>query len=178
MLSLVGNSCLLVYFKRELTPKLRQHCMKIWTTLSSHFIKICCWNSSPLFSSLIAVCFGSDFLVNHHESDCMTNELLQGKCANWHYYTWSQPSFYQKLKITPWTKKTTVKKTTTMDQLVSSAFSSPKSPLGPELQRPKRSKASYFQMLQTPSCHTWSVYLNPTVNDDRNTCEHLWKNNT
>lgn len=37
--------------------------------------------------------------------------LLQGKCANWHYYTWSQPSFYQKLKITPWTKKTTVKKT-------------------------------------------------------------------
>lgn len=110
MLSLAGNSCLLVYFKRELTPKLRQHCMKIWTTLSSHFIKMCCWNSSPLFSSLIAVCFGSDFLVNHHESDCMTNELLQGKCANWHYYTWSQPSFYQKLKITPWTKKTTVKK--------------------------------------------------------------------
>lgn len=74
-------------------------------------------------------------------------------------------------------KRQQLKKNTkkTMDQLVSSAFSSPKSPLGPELQRPKRSKASYFQMLQTPSCHTWSLYLNPTVNDDRNACEHLWK---
>ena len=39
------------------------------------------------FTSLIAVCFGSELFVNHHDSDCMINRVLRGKFAKWHHDT-------------------------------------------------------------------------------------------
>lgn len=56
---------------------------------------ICDFSQLFPFPSLIAVCFGSDFFVNHHDSDYMINSALQSKYAKWRHVTWSELLSYQ-----------------------------------------------------------------------------------
>lgn len=113
--------------------------------------------SISCFTSLIAVCFGSELFVNHHDSDCMINRVLQGKCAKWHHDTWSELHSYQKLKIfiEPWTKS----KKNSVSHLSHTLLNQPCL----RLLRPKKPRANYFEMLQRPSCHPLSVSLNEKI---------------